>query len=337
MKSTSFLVGALLLAGLLPAQNPTPAEAKKPAQDKPAYAVKAVYPLDTCVVSGEKLDADAVTVEAGGRTFKLCCDKCSSKLQKDTATYTKKLDDAIIAQQLPRYPLTTCPVSGEKLGGMGEPAQVVVDGTLVQMCCAKCTKKVTAEAAAMAQKVRDAAFAAQSAKYPLKTCPVSGKELGADAVSTMFGTTLVKTCCAKCVATIEKDPAKYLDKLAPAATPTKDAAGGKEGKEKEGKKDGGKDGEDCCAEPAGDAKTACCQDQKAGEKTAAKSCCCQDSKATKTGEKSECCQDGKAAEKTAEKPGCCEEAKPAGTKTDGKPAEKKTDKPAAKEPEKKIG
>jgi hypothetical protein len=202
---------------------------------------------------------------------------------------------------------------------MGEPARVVVDGTLVQMCCAKCTKKVTAEAAAMAQKVRDAAFAAQSAKYPLKTCPVSGKELGADAVSTMFGTTLVKTCCAKCVATIEKDPAKYLDKLAPAAAPAKDAAGGKEGKEKEGKKDGGKDGEDCCAEPAaGDAKAGCCQDAKLGEKAC-------------------CCQDGKATPKAGEKPGCCEEAKPAGAKTDGKPAEKKTDKPAAKEPEKKIG
>src|SRR5262245_15165148 len=250
MKTTSLLVGALLLAGFLPAQNPPAAEAKKPAQEKPAYATKAVYPLGTCVVSGEALDADAVTVEVGGRSFKLCCDKCKTKLEKDTATYTKKLDEAIIAQQLPRYPLTTCPVSGEKLGGMGEPAQVVVDGTLVQMCCAKCTKKVTAEAAAMAQKVRDAAFAAQSAKYPLKTCPVSGKELGTDAVNTMFGTTLVKTCCPKCVAAIEKDPAKYLGMLA--TPPAKDAAGNKEGKEggKEGKKEGKKDGEDCCAEPA---------------------------------------------------------------------------------------
>ncbi|HEX6813380.1 MAG TPA: hypothetical protein VF384_17300 [Planctomycetota bacterium] len=355
MKSTSFLLGALLLAGLSPAQDPTPpAEGKKPAQAaQPAYGAKAVYPLDVCVVSGETIDASAVTVEAGGRSFKLCCDKCSAKLEKDVATYTKKLDEAIVAQQLPRYPLNTCPVSGEKLGGMGETTQLVVDGTLVQLCCAKCSKKATAEGAAIAQKVRDAAFAAQSAKYALKTCPVSGKDLGAQAVNTMFGTTLVRTCCPKCIAAIEKEPAKYLAKLAPAAAPAKEAAGSKEGG-----KEGKKDGEECCAAdggcaggavasaPAdGEAKSGCCQDAKATEKPAEKAGgCCEDAKATgkpaeKPAEKAGCCCEGaKATDKQAEKKAdCCEEAKSAGTKDSGKPAEKKAEKPAPKEPEKKIG
>jgi hypothetical protein len=300
MKSTFFLVGALLLAGLSSAQNPKPAvEGQKPAATKSAYQTKAAfYPLNTCVVSGEELEGDEepVTFEAGGRTFRTCCKKCMGKVQKAPEDFVKKLDAAVIAQQLPTYPLGTCPVSGEKLGGMGEPTQVVLDGTLVQLCCPKCVKKATADSAAMAQKVRDAAFTAQMAKYPLKTCPVSGKELGADAVNTMFGTTLVRTCCEKCVAAIEKDPAKYMSKMTAAPAAGKDAAGGKEAKEKKG--DGGKDGESCCG---GDG--ACCGN-----------CAPPASVGAKAGEK---------------KADCCEGEK---AKTDAK----KTDKPAPKEPEKKA-
>jgi hypothetical protein len=323
MKKIITLFGVLLLAGLASAQNPTPAgEAKQPAPAaaQAVYGTKALYPLNTCVVTDEELEGEGTTVEAGGRTFKLCCKKCTAKLEKDVATYAKKVDAAIVAAQLPKYPLNTCPVSGEKLGGMGEPVRIVVDGTLVQLCCAKCTKQATSESAAMAMKVRDAAFAQQMAKYPLKTCVVTGKELGADAVNTMFGTTLVRTCCPKCVAAIEKEPAKFIAKLAPAAG--KDAPG------KEVKKgDGGKDGEDCCAEHGAAGCGNCVP--AAGVKAEAKTGCCQEAKAgeAKTG----CCQEAKAGEKpTGAKVDCCE-----GEKATGKPAEAKTEKPApAKEPAK---
>jgi hypothetical protein len=280
MKTTFFLAGALLLAGLAPAQNPKPAtEVQKPAATKSAYQTKAAfYPLNTCVVSGEELEGDEepVTFEAGGRTFRTCCKKCMGKVQKAPEDFVKKLDAAVIAQQLPTYALATCPVSGEKLGGMGEPTQVVLDGTLVQLCCPKCVKKATAESAAMAQKVRDAAFAAQMAKYPLKTCPVSGKELGADAVSTMFGTTLVRTCCEKCVAAIEKDPAKYMSKMTPAPAAGKDAAGHKEGKEAK-KGDSGKDGESCCGGEGGCCGN--CAPAAGGAKAEKKADCCEGEKA----------------------------------------------------------
>jgi hypothetical protein len=196
-----------------------------------------------------------------------------AKVQKDPETFAKKLDDGIIAQQLPTYALATCPVSGEKLGGMGEPVNVVIDGTLVRLCCPKCAKKATADSAATVQKVRDAAYAAQKAKYAAKTCPVSGKELGTDAVDTMFGTTLVRTCCPKCVAAIEKDPAKYLSKSAPASG--KDAAG--EHKEGKAKGDSGKDGESCCGESC-----SCC------------GACAPATGATKAEKKADCCEDKKA-------------------------------------------
>lgn len=36
------------------------------------------------------------------------------------------------------YPLTTCIISGEKLGGMGEPVELVKNGQQVKFCCAHC-------------------------------------------------------------------------------------------------------------------------------------------------------------------------------------------------------
>ena len=38
------------------------------------------------------------------------------------------------------YPLKTCIISGEKLGSMGKPAVLVVEGQEVQFCCKNCIK-----------------------------------------------------------------------------------------------------------------------------------------------------------------------------------------------------
>jgi YHS domain-containing protein len=36
------------------------------------------------------------------------------------------------------YPLTTCVISGEKLGGMGKPFVFTYEGTEVELCCPHC-------------------------------------------------------------------------------------------------------------------------------------------------------------------------------------------------------
>lgn len=38
------------------------------------------------------------------------------------------------------YPLTTCIVSGEKLGEMGKPVVIIKDGQEVKLCCKSCIK-----------------------------------------------------------------------------------------------------------------------------------------------------------------------------------------------------
>ena len=45
------------------------------------------------------------------------------------------------------YPLEVCPVSGEKLGGMGEPVVFVYQGQEIKLCCKNCRKDFDAEPA----------------------------------------------------------------------------------------------------------------------------------------------------------------------------------------------
>lgn len=54
------------------------------------------YPIDYCIVSGEKLGTmgDAVEVTVNDRTVKLCCTMCETKLRKDPEKYLTALDAA---------------------------------------------------------------------------------------------------------------------------------------------------------------------------------------------------------------------------------------------------
>jgi len=94
MKSviTTFVVAALSLAAskaetaasTLPAAVASPAIA--PSTAKP-------YPLDTCLVSGEKLGEMGKPFEIvyEGQQIKFCCKSCAPKFAKDPAKYLSKL------------------------------------------------------------------------------------------------------------------------------------------------------------------------------------------------------------------------------------------------------
>jgi len=59
------------------------------------------YPLQTCIVSGEHLEAGNIVVfvhqEPGkpDRVMRLCCRKCLAKFKADPAKYLKQLDAAV--------------------------------------------------------------------------------------------------------------------------------------------------------------------------------------------------------------------------------------------------
>jgi len=94
MKTTLLLSLSALLSlsslSLSRADEPKPAPTPPPAT---APKVKP-YPLDTCIVSDEKLGSmgKPVVFTHEGQEIKLCCKSCKPKFEKDPAPYLKKLE-----------------------------------------------------------------------------------------------------------------------------------------------------------------------------------------------------------------------------------------------------
>ena len=66
------------------------------AADSKADAKGKAYPLETCVVSGEKLGdmGKPYSFTHEGQEVKLCCKSCLKDFKKDPAKYVKKIKDA---------------------------------------------------------------------------------------------------------------------------------------------------------------------------------------------------------------------------------------------------
>ena len=200
-----------------------------------------LYPLDTCAVAKRsKLGSmgDPIVQEVEGREYRLCCKKCDGKLTGKTEAVTKSVDERIIAQQKPYYPLDTCVVSGEKLGD--DAVDFVVKNALVRTCCNNCARKVQGDPDKFLAKLDQAIVAQQSKNYPLRTCAVSGEPLDegdmkGKTVEVIVGNRLVKVCCKGCLKGLKKDPAAVL---AAVEAGWKEAKGGASKKGESSKKPG---------------------------------------------------------------------------------------------------
>jgi YHS domain-containing protein len=109
------------------------------------------------------------------------------------------------------YPLETCAVSGEKLGGMGEPFVFVHETQEIQLCCKSCKKDFDKEPAKYMAKVTEANKKVKP--YKLDTCVVSGEKLGEEPHAIVAKGQEVKFCCKDCAKEFNKDAAKYLAKI----------------------------------------------------------------------------------------------------------------------------
>jgi YHS domain-containing protein len=129
-------------------------------EDHPAKGDKAsTYTLTTCPVSGKKLGemGPPIIKHYKGREVRFCCAECPAKFEKDLDGNLKKLDAEMIKAQLPNYPLDTCVVSGDKLGGeMGKPVNYIYKGQLVRFCCKGCIKDFEKEPGKYLKKIEDA-------------------------------------------------------------------------------------------------------------------------------------------------------------------------------------
>jgi YHS domain-containing protein len=191
-----------------------------------------------CPVGKQAIDQETF-VEYGGHTIGFCCGGCDTKflawdaVKKDAFVQAslaaqkqepKGHDHAKVAKDVKPKPfagdpylLHACPVSGKKLGSMGAPIVLEVEGREVRLCCKGCIKKVKAEPAKYAKAVDDQIIAAQKPLYPSTVCIVSGESLLEDGkdvgTDTVVKNRLFRTCCKKCAAKVKADPAKYFAKL----------------------------------------------------------------------------------------------------------------------------
>ena len=113
------------------------------------------------------------------------------------------------------YTLSTCPVSGQKLGSMGDPITVMYENRQIILCCAGCQAKFEKEPQTYLEKVDKEMIKDQLPYYPLDTCIISKQKLTAmgEPINRIYNNRLVRFCCNNCVAGFEKDPETYLTKL----------------------------------------------------------------------------------------------------------------------------
>ncbi len=95
-----------------------------------------------------------------------------------------------------------CPVSGGKLGSMGEPIKVKVGEETVFMCCKGCLK----------QKIKPEHWATIHANFAKAQgiCPVMKHELPKKPKWIIVEGQIVYVCCPPCTKKIAADPKTYL-------------------------------------------------------------------------------------------------------------------------------
>ncbi len=95
--TAALILGLLLFgcSGKQTEQQAAPASQAKPVE-QPAQQAAQAYPINWCVVSGEKLGEMGAPVEYNynGRQIKFCCKNCVKTFEKQPARYLAKLDSA---------------------------------------------------------------------------------------------------------------------------------------------------------------------------------------------------------------------------------------------------
>lgn len=157
MNITKYLTGLLAVSALLASGF------KATAADEKAEA--APYPLTKCIVSGQALGkmGKPVTEEYKGHEIQFCCKDCLAAFNKSPDGFIAKMDaaakEAAAKEAAAKNPskMTTCVVSGEKLGGdMGKPFTFVYADKEVKLCCKSCLKEFKKEPAKYMKKMAEA-------------------------------------------------------------------------------------------------------------------------------------------------------------------------------------
>jgi YHS domain-containing protein len=130
---------------------------------------EAVARQKVCPVSHEAFDHDTpVKLMIGDRVLYLCCKDCIEEVQKNPQAYyaqaqavavqrpvqqSVSVETATAADEAAIRAQSVCPVSGQRLGGMGTPLRVTINGQTLYVCCKGCVARVEKDPAKYFAKV----------------------------------------------------------------------------------------------------------------------------------------------------------------------------------------
>lgn len=169
-----------------------------------------------CPIMGKPVKPSMKSTIVDGRQVFVCCPPCIAKIQADVEGTLKKVDESYtvyIATERQaandRIQIETqeiCPVSGQKLGLVGEPFKVKTDNDeVVFLCCKNCVgKQIKAE---HWQTIQSNIAVAQG------TCPVGGDPVDSSMKSTVINGRRIFVCCQSCIEVIKADPVKFNAKV----------------------------------------------------------------------------------------------------------------------------
>lgn len=94
MNTTTIIILSSLSLGLASCSRQESTATEEPAGRTAAASDATPYPLDVCLVSGEKLGSmgEPHVIVHQGREIKFCCDHCEPKFREDPEKYLSQLD-----------------------------------------------------------------------------------------------------------------------------------------------------------------------------------------------------------------------------------------------------
>lgn len=180
---------------------------------------------ENCPISGQPVNPK-LTVMVGEDEVAFCCGGCTGGFKKwdsekqlsfiaeQKASSKQASETEAIGVNSP-YLLDICPISGEKLGEMGEPVIKTIDGREVRFCCGDCVPMFEKNKKSLFAKLDKLMIANQLPYYPLTTCILSGEELDEhdSSVDFILGNRLFRVCCNDCKDMLTKNPGKFVPEL----------------------------------------------------------------------------------------------------------------------------
>jgi hypothetical protein len=185
------------------------------------------YYLPACPISNEKLGGmgEPVIKVYDGREVRFCCPACPPKFEKDRNGNFAKIDEQIIKDQMPLFPLKTSVISGKTLPE--KPIDFVYANRLVRLLDNQEKDRFLKEPDRYLKELDNAVIGQQGKNYPLNTCVVSGDKFGGEMgvpKDVVLAGRLIRLCCPACKKDHEKKPAAFVAKVdAARAAPKKDS------------------------------------------------------------------------------------------------------------------